>query len=145
MAKKKLELPPALQTRASNRGRVVGAPDMPRPKRSHEEVLEEEQKQEEAATAAKAKQQAAIERVAAIEERSGEGESTMAAKPPPRPRPVGTTKRKAASDVDDQAEGELEDAYQAETTGSRPLTLRLRMLSYHAKAPPADTQSSNEG
>ena len=39
-----IELPPALTTRAANKGRKVGAPDMPRPKRTHEEVVVDQER-----------------------------------------------------------------------------------------------------
>ncbi|KAJ2968380.1 hypothetical protein NUW54_g13237 [Trametes sanguinea] len=70
---KGIELPPPLKTRAANRGRVVGAPDMPRPRRSSEEVLEEKELKRLALAQAKAKQEAAIARVAELERELSEG------------------------------------------------------------------------
>ncbi|KAI0669169.1 hypothetical protein C8Q78DRAFT_992816 [Trametes maxima] len=69
---KKLELPPALRTRATNQGRVVGAPDMPRPKRTPQEVAQEQAEKEKAAADAKAKHDAALARIAVLEALSSE-------------------------------------------------------------------------
>ncbi|CDO78172.1 hypothetical protein BN946_scf184918.g3 [Trametes cinnabarina] len=77
MGKKRLELPPALQTRTANHGRVVGAPDMPRAKRSSQEVATEKAHKEKAAAETEEKRRAALERIAAIEEASGENDASI--------------------------------------------------------------------
>ncbi|CDO72714.1 hypothetical protein BN946_scf184985.g134 [Trametes cinnabarina] len=71
-SKKKLELPSGLSTRAANRGRLVGAPDMPRPRRSPEEVTQERETKAREEEETRSKQALAIAWVAAIEEKAGE-------------------------------------------------------------------------
>ncbi|KAI8974266.1 hypothetical protein BD414DRAFT_510108 [Trametes punicea] len=81
MPKKPLELPPALVTRAANHGRMVGSPDMPRTKRSSEEVAAEKVAKERNRAAAAAKQAEAIAQVTAIEEEAGEEQGLFASQP----------------------------------------------------------------
>lgn len=87
--KSKLELPPALtmKTRDGNKGKVVGAPDMPKPRKSHQEVEEEKEKKAHAKEQAIQKTQEAMQRVAEIESRSREDAPTILLTQPRTPAP----------------------------------------------------------
>ncbi|CDO77041.1 hypothetical protein BN946_scf184403.g16 [Trametes cinnabarina] len=142
MAKKKLELPPALQTRASNRNRIVGAPDMPRPKRSHDEVIEEARQREGEAAIAQKKQQAAIARLASIEQQSDESTGII------HPRPQALARKNATASAADSpiAEAAITNPVAEDVQANRPLILRLRLPRRGTTAgSPKDNQPSAQG
>lgn len=123
MAKKKLELPPALQTRTSNRSRVVGAPDMPRPKRTHEEVVEKARVREEEQAVIQEKQQVTVAQLAAIEQESGEHESVIHS----RSQHV-AEKIRAVSDSNSRKEPQTaHPAKEPPAAGSQSIILHLRL------------------
>lgn len=139
--KKKLELPPALQTRAANRGRMVGAPDMPRPKRSHEDVLQEQKLKEDEAAAARVQQQVAIARVAELEQTLGEQTATT------RPHTRQSARQGVVSASHNTAEGY--GSNQGGSSMTKRLTLRLPCLPHRSidgdVMPAQKSQTSAQG
>ena len=75
--KKTYELPPALQTRPRNKEWVVGAPDMPNPHRTHEEVVQEQTQKAAEKARADAQRDAAKKRALDIEVLSAENTPTI--------------------------------------------------------------------
>ena len=74
--KPSIELPPTLTTRAANKGRKVGAPDMPRPKRTHEEVVVDQERTAQRKARKQKKYDQAQQRVLELEEDLTENAAT---------------------------------------------------------------------
>ncbi|CDO72720.1 hypothetical protein BN946_scf184990.g3 [Trametes cinnabarina] len=117
-----LELPPALTTRPGNRSRVVGGPDMPHPKRSHEAVLQEKAKKEREVAETQQRQAQALAHVAAIEQMSAERAPTI------RTHSAAARGLKPSDPVTSQSASK-------KTGKLAPLTLKLRL-------PPRQVDSS---
>ncbi|KAH9857838.1 hypothetical protein C2E23DRAFT_856478 [Lenzites betulinus] len=114
---------------------------MPRPKRSHEEVVEEARLKEEEAAAVREKQQAAVARVAAIEQGSGEHEGVVRSR---SQRLAGAASAVSTGGTDKR--GEITHPGNEPTAaGGKSLILRLRLPRRGVEGgAPTDMQSSAE-